>query len=65
MIIVSEDTIPVACYDDLSPKEALQAYISDYIPLSNMSNISINKEGSATLVWQRKRYDAAVYLENF
>jgi hypothetical protein len=65
MIIVVEDTIPVACYDDVSPEEALRAYISEFYPLSNISGILVNEAGEASLEWKGKIYNAVIYLENF
>jgi hypothetical protein len=64
MIIVNEDTIPVACYDDVSPHEALRAYISEFIVLPNMSDILINREGTSSFEWKGKKYVAVIYLEN-
>lgn len=64
MIIVSENTIPVACYDDVSTLEALRAYISEFLPLSNMPKILMNIEGATSLELKGKKYDAAIYPEN-
>jgi hypothetical protein len=65
MIIVMEDTIPVACYDGVSPQEAILAYIGEFLALSTLSNIIINIDGGASLYWNGKKYDAVIYLETF
>jgi hypothetical protein len=55
MIIVTEDTVPVACYDDVSPHEALRAYISEIHTLPKHCYLLINNEGTATFKWRGKK----------
>jgi hypothetical protein len=65
MIIVNTDHIPVACYDVISPEEALRAYSDDNLPGSSVAFIYIDSDGTALMDWQGKKYDAIIYLENF
>jgi hypothetical protein len=65
MIIVTENTIPVACYDDVSPQEALHAYISKFLPSSNLSDILNSREEVPSFEWKKKIYNAVIYLESF
>lgn len=65
MIIVSVDNIPVACYDDVSPEQALRAYIEECLPGLLPRNILIDSSGSANYKWCGKIYDAKADLEFF
>jgi hypothetical protein len=65
MIIVSEDAIPVACYDEVSPLEALRAYISEYVTHSIITKLIVDSDGTVSLEWNRKKYAAVIYLDDF
>lgn len=65
MIIVSENTVPVACYDDVSPQEALKAYVEDILAAANIFFIIVNSDGTASLSCHGKKYNAFIYLEDF
>jgi hypothetical protein len=65
MIIVNTDNTPVACYDDISPKEALRAYADENLPGSGTVFIFIDTDGAALMQWQGKKYTAFIYLEDF
>jgi hypothetical protein len=66
MIMVTENTIPVACYDDVNPLEALQAYIYELCLLTPaITKILINRDGEAFFEWNEKKYNAVIYLEDF
>ena len=65
MIIIAKGNTPVACYDDVSPEEALRAYADENLPGSFIADIFVNSEETATLEWENEKYYAMIYLENF
>jgi hypothetical protein len=62
---VSVDNIPVACYDDVSPEQALRAYIDEYLPGLLPRNILIESCGTVNYKLHGKIYDARTDLEFF
>jgi hypothetical protein len=56
------DNIPVACYDDLKPEQALHAYMDEFIPELISRDILIDSNGTATLKWHGVKYDAKTDL---
>lgn len=65
MIIVSVDNIPVACYDDVNPEQALCAYINECLPGLLLKDILIESNGSTSFIWEGKKYEAMRDLEFF
>jgi hypothetical protein len=65
MIFITENNIPVACYDGVSPMEALRAHIAEFHALANIPHGFIDREEGDLLVWKEKRYAAVICLENF